>query len=60
MSCGLSLSNLVFLFVESMAALVSCELGEEGCGGHDQGHVAMPSMPGSGLTVIEAEIVLGA
>ena len=60
MSCGLSLSNLVFPFAESQPALVCGKLGEEGCCGHDQGHMAMPAMPGSGLAMIEAEIVLGA
>ena len=60
MSRGFCLQNRVDPFAESMAALVGGKLGEKGCGGHDQGHMAMPPMPGSGLAVIETEIVLSA
>jgi len=32
--------------------------GHHGEGEHHQGHVAMPTMPGSALVVVEAELVL--
>ncbi|MEZ5933768.1 MAG: hypothetical protein R3F54_17810 [Alphaproteobacteria bacterium] len=40
--------------------LVGSEPGEKRCGSHDRGHVAMPSVPGSRLAVIEIEIIFGA
>ena len=33
--------------------------GGHGEGEHDQGDVAMPAVPGAGLVVVEAELVLG-
>lgn len=42
------------------AALIGGELGEEGGGGHDQRHVAMPAVPGPGLAIVKSKIILGA
>lgn len=42
------------------AALIGGELGEEGGGGHDQGHVALPTVPGSGPGNGQAEVISSA
>jgi hypothetical protein len=35
------------------------QLGQDGKRRHDEGHLAVPGVPGAGLTVIEAEFVPG-
>jgi len=46
-------------FAEGAAALLGGEFREERGGGHDQAHMPVPATPGTGLAVIQAEIVPG-
>ncbi len=46
-------------FAEGASALFGGEFREERGGGHDQAHMPVPAMPGTGLAVIQTEIVPG-
>ena len=54
----LAFVRFVFSRVKGRSPAVGGEFGEEGGGGHDEGHMAMPATPGAGFAMIEAEIAL--
>ena len=47
-------------FFFGAAAQSGGQLGEKGERRHAQGHMAVPAVPGAGLAVVEAKVVLGA
>nr|WP_228461870.1 hypothetical protein [Paracoccus liaowanqingii] len=38
--------------------MIGSEFRQEGSGGHDEAHVAMPAVPGTGLAMVQSEIIL--
>ncbi len=47
-------------FAKRRTAHIGTEPGKESGRGHDQRHMTVPAVPGSGLAVVEAEIILRA